>query len=57
MTEKQAEKQDTKDARVDRLPNGEPRPEDLPPEWAKEDRRMERRKPDLGETEDDTSGL
>jgi hypothetical protein len=31
--------------------------EDLPSEWAAEDREIEDRKPDLGETEEDTSEL
>ena len=31
--------------------------EDLPSEWAEEDREMEGRKPDLGETEEDASEL
>jgi len=31
--------------------------EDLPAEWAEEDREIEGRKPDLGETEEDTSEL
>jgi hypothetical protein len=31
--------------------------EDLPSEWAEEDREMEDRKPDLGEIEEDTSEL
>jgi len=31
--------------------------EDLPSEWAEEDREIEGRKPDLGETEEDTSEL
>jgi hypothetical protein len=31
--------------------------EDLPSEWAEEDREIEDRKPDLGETEEDTSEL
>jgi hypothetical protein len=31
--------------------------EDLPSEWAKEDREIEDRKPDLGEIEEDTSEL
>jgi hypothetical protein len=32
-------------------------PEDLPSEYAKEDREIEDRKPDLGEIEEDTSEL
>jgi hypothetical protein len=41
---------------------GYPRPdeekvEDLPSEWSKEDREIEDRKPDLGETEEDTSAV
>jgi hypothetical protein len=31
--------------------------EDLPSDWAKEDRAIEGRKPDLGETEEDPSEL
>jgi hypothetical protein len=31
--------------------------EDLPSEWAKEDREIEGRKPDLGEVEEDSSEL
>jgi hypothetical protein len=31
--------------------------EDLPSEWAEEDREIEDRKPDLGEIEEDTSEL
>jgi hypothetical protein len=31
--------------------------EDLPTEWAEENREIEGRKPDLGETEEDTSEL
>ena len=31
--------------------------EDLPSEWAEEDREIEGRKPDLGETEEDPSEL
>jgi hypothetical protein len=31
--------------------------EDLPSEWAEEDQEIEGRKPDLGETEEDTSEL
>jgi hypothetical protein len=35
-----------------------PKPiEDLPSEWAKEDREIEGGKPDLAETEEDPSGL
>ena len=32
---------------------GEPAVEDLPAEWREEDRQRERRKPDLGEIEED----
>jgi hypothetical protein len=32
-------------------------PDDYPSEWAKEDREIEDRKPDLGEIEEDTSEL
>lgn len=32
-------------------------PDDLRPEWAEEDREIEGRKPDLEETEEDTSAL
>jgi hypothetical protein len=35
----------------------EPKLEDLPSEWAQEDRDMEGRKPDLGEDEEDPSEL
>ncbi len=31
--------------------------EDLPSEWSEEDREIEGREPDLGETEEDTSEL
>jgi len=31
--------------------------EDLPSDWAREDRQIENRKPDLGETEEDPSEL
>ena len=35
-----------------------PKPiEDLPSEWAKEDQEIERRKPDLGEVDEDPSEL
>jgi hypothetical protein len=34
---------------------GEGKLEDLPSEWAEEDRELERRKPDLGEVEEDPS--
>jgi hypothetical protein len=52
---KRSEEDDLADARVDHLTPEEPKPEDLPLEWSKEDRWIEGRKPDLGETEDDTS--
>lgn len=43
--------QDEKDGKI-------PAPiEDLPSEWAQEDREIERRKPDLGELEEDPSEL
>ncbi len=49
---------------LDTLPvlKGYPRPdeappEDLPAEWSREDRDLEGRKPDLGETEEDTSSV
>ena len=35
----------------------EPAPEDLPREWSDEDRKLERRKPDLAETEEDASSV
>jgi hypothetical protein len=35
----------------------EPKLEDLPSEWAEEDREMENREPDLGEDEEDSSEL
>jgi hypothetical protein len=48
--------------KVDPLPKlpGYPRPdeaklEDLPSEWVKEDRKIEGRKPDLGEDDEDPS--
>lgn len=55
--ETQAEKDDLKGAKVDHLPGDEPPLEDMPRDWADEDRRIEHRKPDLGETEDDASEL
>jgi hypothetical protein len=44
----------------DKKPDKENSPEnleDLPSEWSEEDREIENRKPDLGETEEDTSEL
>ena len=38
-------------------PDSEEPLEDQPREWAEEDREIEDRKPDLGETEEDTSAL
>jgi len=45
-----------KDKALDRKDNEEPL-ENQPREWSEEDREMEDRKPDLGETEEDTSEL
>jgi hypothetical protein len=42
--------------KVDPLPDEE-RLEDLASEWAGEDRKLENRKPDLGEVEEDPSEL
>lgn len=39
----------------DPVPGGEPKLEDLPAEWVKEDNEIEGRKPDLAETEEDPS--
>lgn len=45
-------------AEVDKAPGkGKKAPEDLPSEWAEEDRVIEGRKPDLGEIEEDSSEL
>ncbi len=41
----------------DNDPSNPPDDEDFPSEWAEEDRRIEDRKPDLGEIEEDTSEL
>ncbi len=46
-----------KDTRLDRKDDSEEPLENPPLEWADEDREMEDRKPDLGETEEDTSEL
>ena len=46
-----------KDTRLDRKDDSEEPLENQPLEWADEDRQMEDRKPDLGETEEDTSEL
>ena len=46
-----------KDTKVDRKEDPEEPLENQPLEWADEDRAMEGRKPDLGETEEDTSEL
>jgi hypothetical protein len=53
---KQAEKDDIKGARVDRVPS-EDEPEDMVAEMDEEDIEFEGRTPDLGETEEDTSEL
>ncbi len=53
---KQAEKDDIKGARVDRV-RSEDQPEDMTSEIDKEDIEIAGRKPDLGETEDDSSEL
>ena len=47
---------------LDKLPNEDGDPSKLPDddrrsEWSEEDREIENRKPDLGETEEDTSEL
>ena len=46
-----------KDKRLDRNEHSAEPLENQPLEWADEDREMEDRKPDLGETEEDTSEL
>jgi hypothetical protein len=46
-----------KDQKLDRKEESEEPLENQPLEWADEDREMEDRKPDLGETEEDTSEL
>jgi len=46
-----------KDKKPDKEKDSPENPEDLPSEWAEEDREIEDRKPDLGETEEDTSEL
>jgi hypothetical protein len=52
---------DKDSAKLNKPPGTEEGPEDLPDdhlsEWAKEDREIEDRKPDLGEIEEDTSEL
>jgi len=53
---KQAEKDDIKGARVDRV-SSEGELEDMTEEIDQEDIEIEGRKPDLGETEEDTSEL
>lgn len=53
---RQAEKDDIKGARVDHV-SSEDQPEDMTAEIDKEDIEIEGRKPDLGETEEDTSEL
>lgn len=53
---KQAEKDDIAGARVDRV-SSEDQPEDMTAEIDEEDIEIEGRKPDLGETEEDTSEL
>jgi len=42
---------------VDNDPSKLPDDEDLPADWAEEDRQIEGRKPDLGEIEEDASEL
>jgi hypothetical protein len=46
-----------KDKSLDAEDDSEESLENQPLEWAEEDREMEDRKPDLGETEEDTSEL
>ena len=46
-----------KDKGLDRRDDSEEPLENQPLEWAEEDREVEGRKPDLGETEEDTSEL
>jgi hypothetical protein len=46
-----------KDKKPDKEKDSSQDLEDLPSEWAEEDREIEGRKPDLGETEEDTSEL
>jgi len=46
-----------KDKRPDRKEDSEEPLENQPLEWAEEDRKMEDRRPDLGEIEEDTSEL
>jgi hypothetical protein len=46
-----------KDKKPDKEEDSAENLEDLPSEWAEEDREIEGRKPDLGETEEDTSEL
>ena len=46
-----------KDKGLDRKDASEAPLENQPLEWAEEDRKMEDRKPDLGEIEEDTSEL
>jgi hypothetical protein len=45
------------DKKRDKKEDVEQPPENQPLEWAEEDRKIERRKPDLGEIEEDTSEL
>ena len=44
-------------AQVDKIDGSEDPLEDQPLDWSEEDREIEDRKPDLGETEEDTSEL
>jgi hypothetical protein len=53
---KQAEKDDIEGARVDRV-SSEDEPEDMTEEIDREDIEIAGRKPDLGETEEDTSEI
>lgn len=46
-----------KDAELDRKDISEEPLENQPLQWQQEDSEMEKRKPDLGETEEDTSAL
>ena len=46
-----------KDKRLGRKEDSEEPLENQPLEWAEEDREMEDRRPDLGESEEDTSEL
>jgi hypothetical protein len=56
-TRKPSERDDIEGARVDRVRSDESELEDMPVEVEKEDTEISGRKPDLGESEDDTSEL